>query len=130
MPCKNNSKGGKAMKKETKKLCIFGILIGFINALFGAGGGMIAVPLLKNAGCEQKTAQATALCIILPLTLITSCIYLLNGFVKISDAIAFIIPGFFGAILGSGIFQKFSNSILKKAFAVFMLWAGIKMITA
>lgn len=118
------------MKKEKSKMYIYGITIGFINALFGAGGGMIAVPMLKNLGASQKNAQATALCIILPLSIVTCVIYMLNGYVTLNDATPYIIPGFFGAIIGSCLLSKISNSILKKIFAVFMLWAGIRMITS
>ncbi|MGN1417857.1 MAG: sulfite exporter TauE/SafE family protein [Acutalibacteraceae bacterium] len=111
-----------------KKLWIYGILIGFINALFGAGGGMIAVPMLKKCGLEQKKAQATTICIILPLTFVTSAIYLLKGYVSFSDAVPFIIPGFFGAVFGSTVFKKLNNSFLSKIFALFMIWAGIRLI--
>lgn len=111
-----------------KKIYIYGILIGFINSLFGAGGGMIAVPVLKNVGLEQKKAQATTVSIIFPLTIVTSVIYLLRGYVTLADAVPFIIPGFFGAIIGSCSLKKFSNKILKNVFAVFMLWAGIRLI--
>lgn len=118
------------MKKNKTKMYLYGISIGFINALLGAGGGMIAVPILKNLGASQKKAQATALCIILPLSLVTSVIYLLKGYITFNDAVPYIIPGFFGAILGSSLLSRISNNILKKIFAVFMLWAGIRMITA
>ncbi len=111
-----------------KKICVYGILIGFINSLFGAGGGMIAVPFLKNLGLEQKKAQATTVSIIFPLTLVTSAIYLLRGYVTFSDAVPYIIPGFLGAILGSCILKKFNNTLLKNIFAIFMIWAGIRLI--
>lgn len=31
-----------------------GVGVGFLNGLFGAGGGMVAVPLLKGLGVEDK----------------------------------------------------------------------------
>lgn len=111
-----------------KKMWIYGVLIGFINSLFGAGGGMIAVPLLKNLGLDQKKAQATTICIILPLSVVTSAIYLLKGYVTFSDALPFIIPGFFGAIIGTVLLKKINNKILKNIFAIFMLWAGLRLI--
>lgn len=112
-----------------KKTCIYAVAVGFINTLFGAGGGMIAVPMLKKLGLEQKEAQATTICIILPLTVISCTIYLLKGFVTFSDALPYLIPGLCGSILGTAVFKKLSNKFLKRAFAVFMLWAGIKLIT-
>ena len=110
-----------------KKLVLCGAVIGFINSLFGAGGGMVCVPLLKKCGLDQKAAQATTISIILPLSIVTAVIYLLKGYVKISDATIFVIPGFCGAIAGCTVFRKLSNNMLCKIFALFMLWAGIRM---
>lgn len=114
------------MKKG--KVYVFGVLIGLINALFGAGGGMVCVPLLKSMGANQKQAQATTLAVILPLSAVTAVIYLLKDYMTISDAAPFVIPGFLGAVFGSFFMQKISNSALRKIFAAFMLWAGIRMI--
>ena len=63
--------------KKVKKIYIvlFGALIGVINGFFGGGGGMVVVPLLtKMFGLEQKKAQATALFIILPISLVSSIV--------------------------------------------------------
>ena len=35
-----------------------GLAIGIINGLLGAGGGMIAVPLLQKLGLDRKQAHA------------------------------------------------------------------------
>lgn len=112
-----------------KRYAVYAALIGFVNALFGAGGGMICVPLLKKSGLDQKRAQATTISIILPLTIVTAAIYLFKGYVSFSDALPFVIPGFFGATLGCTVFKKLSSSLLCKIFALFMLWAGIRMTT-
>ncbi|MCM1363639.1 MAG: sulfite exporter TauE/SafE family protein [Faecalibacterium sp.] len=114
------------MKKY--RIYLSGVAIGFVNALLGAGGGMIAVPLLRSLGLNQKQAQATAISIIFPLSIITCAVYLKNGYVTFSDALPFIPFGFAGAILGTKIFKNVSSSLLKKVFALFMLWAGIRMI--
>lgn len=114
------------MKKA--KIYLSGIAIGFINAVFGAGGGMIAVPLLRSMGISQKQAQATAISVIFPLSVITAAVYLKHGYVTFSDALPFVPFGVLGAIIGTKIFKNISNSFLKKVFALFMLWAGIRMI--
>lgn len=119
---------GDFLKSKKALLCLYGVIIGFINSLFGAGGGMIAVPMLKKFGASQKNAQATAICIILPLTAVTAALYLLKGYVTLSDAVPFIIPGFVGALVGSILLKKLNNSLLNKIFALFMLWAGIRLI--
>lgn len=111
---------------KTKKY-FFGFLIGIVNALFGAGGGMIAVPFLKTLGLSQKQAQATAICVILPLTVVSAVIYYVRGYFTLSDAAPFLLFGFPGAILGTLLLSKLKNSFLQTIFSVFMLWAGFRM---
>lgn len=110
------------------KKFLAGIAIGIVNVTLGAGGGMLTVPLYKKCGFDQKSAQINAVATILPITIISLIIYLFNGNVNFSEAFPYIIFGLPGAILGTFVIKKTSNKILKSAFAVFMLWAGIRMI--
>ena len=54
------------MKGITK--IIGGLAIGTVNSVLGAGGGMIAVPMLRKSGMEQNRAQANAVALIMLLT--------------------------------------------------------------
>ncbi len=110
------------------RLFLSGIAVGTVNALFGAGGGMIAVPILSKSGLSQKQAQATAVSVILPLTVLTGVIYFLRGEIDLSDAKIYILPGIIGAAVGSLVLKKVSDTVLKKVFAIFLLWAGGRMI--
>lgn len=115
-----------AVKKTS--IVVSGLTIGLINALFGAGGGLIAVTFLLKAGLSQKQAQATALCIILPLSVISSIVYLKKGYVGLESAKTYLPYSLTGALIGTALMSKISNRILKKIFAVFMLWAGIRLL--
>ena len=42
------------------KKVLAGMLIGTVNIILGAGGGMLTVPLYKRLGMEQKSAQINA----------------------------------------------------------------------
>lgn len=110
------------------KKFLAGIAIGIVNVTLGAGGGMLTVPLYKKCGFDQKSAQINAVATILPITIISLIIYLFNGNVNFSEAFPYILFGLPGAILGTFVIKKTSNKILKSAFAIFMLWAGIRMI--
>lgn len=114
------------MKKH--QLILSGIAVGFINALFGAGGGIVAVPILKKTGLSQKEAQATSVSVILPLTVITALIYFFQGSLMIQEALIFLPFGFIGALIGSFALNRTGNSVLQIAFALFMIWAGVRMI--
>lgn len=105
-----------------------GIAIGIVNVTLGAGGGMLTVPLYKKCGFDQKSAQINAVATILPITFISFIIYLLNGNVNLSETYSYIVFGLPGAILGTFVIKKTSNKLLKSVFAVFMIWAGVRMI--
>lgn len=114
------------MKKY--QLLLSGVAVGLINSLFGAGGGIIAVPILKKNGLTQKEAQATSVSVILPLTAITAVIYYFQGNLQINDALVFVPVGFVGALLGAFVLNRTSNRVLQTFFALFMIWAGLRMI--
>jgi uncharacterized membrane protein YfcA len=116
-------------KRKTLVNLFFGIVVGFLNGLLGAGGGMIAVPVLKKQ-MELKEAHATSISVILPMSIASAVSYILNKSVKISDAIPYLWGGFMGAVLGSYLLKKISPSFIKKLFALLMLWAGFRMVTA
>ena len=119
------------IKEKCKKLFLnfaLGIPIGIVNGLFGAGGGMLAVPLLKKVGMEQKSAHANAVAVILPITVISAVMYLLRGYVTLNEAWIYIPTGLIGAVLGTIILKKISPKILKKIFACFMIYVGIRMV--
>lgn len=116
------------INKNKVFIWVLALITGVINSLLGAGGGMITVPLLKKAGFSQKQAQANAIAIILPLSILSSGVYLWRGNVNIFDALPYIPGGILGAFLGTKIFKKISNKWLKRIFGGFMLWAGLRLL--
>ena len=116
-------------KSKTIKNLFFGAIIGFLNGLLGAGGGMIAVPVLKKQ-MQLKEAHATSISIILPMSIASAVSYILNNSVKISDAVPYLWGGFLGAVLGIYLLKKVKPAFIKKLFALLMLWAGFRMVTA
>ena len=111
------------------KNMFFGAIIGVMNGLLGAGGGMVAVPVLKKQ-MDIKEAHATSIAIILPMSIASAVSYILNGSVKISDVVPYLWGGFLGAVVGICLLKKVKPRFIKKLFAVVMLWAGFRMVTA
>lgn len=111
-----------------KRIAISGIIIGIINTILGACGGIVAVESLKHNSIEQKRAHATSIAIILPMTVFSAIIYLINDKTQINDSVVFIIPGILGAFCGSRILPKLTSSILRKVFSGFIIYAGIRML--
>ena len=102
--------------------------VGLISSLFGAGGGLVAVPLFKRQGLGQKEAQASAIAVILPLCIISAGVYYYLGYYNLSNAIGYIPFGIIGTFIGTAIMKKLPDKILKKVFALFMIYTGINML--
>ncbi len=115
------------MKK--KLITIFlGTLIGVINGLLGAGGGMLAVPCLKKLGFDQKDAHRNAVAVILPIAVFSAILYVVNGRVEISESLVYIPWGLAGAVLGTLCLKKISAKWLGVLFGGFMIYAGMRLL--
>ena len=67
------------MEVSKTKCAVSGAAAGLINGLLGAGGGMVLVPLLVRwCGLEDKHAFATAISIILPLSIVSIVVFALK----------------------------------------------------
>lgn len=122
--------GDNYMKiKKNLKSITFGISVGLVNGIFGAGGGMLAVPILKKKGLNQKQSHANAIAVILPITIVSAVLYLVKGSVTLKESFAYIPTGLVGSLAATFLLQKFSNAFLQKAFAAFMIYAGIRLLT-
>ena len=118
------------MKKINKlRVIAFGALIGLINGFFGGGGGMIVVPMLtKFFNMDQKKAQATALFIILPISLASTIVYLCYKSINIWSGLPVIVGIVAGGVVGALLLNKLKNDILRIVFITFMLIGGIVML--
>lgn len=113
---------------KSLKFHLVSFLSGAINAVFGSGGGILCVMALKKQKLTQKKAQATALAATVLLSTLSTVYYLYNNYFDISEALVYIPFGIPGALTGSYILNKLPNKVLKKIFAVFIIWAGLRMI--
>jgi len=120
----------KFMKKaKTWQILLFGALIGVINGFFGGGGGMVVVPLLnKMFGMEQKKAQATALFVILPISLVSTIVYLCYNSVHFAHCWPVIVGIVAGGIVGAKLLNKLNNRVIKGIFIFFMFVGGVGML--
>ena len=114
--------------KNKKTAVLAGIFAGFLNGLFGAGGGIIAVPLFKKSGLSQKEAQATALLMMFFLSVISAGIYFYEGRLPFSEGIVFIPGGILGGLFASVCFKKIKPALLRKIFGGFVTFSAAKML--
>ena len=103
---------------------ILGLITGLANGLFGSGGGIIAVPMLKKSGITTKESHATSLALTLPLSIVSCFFYIRN-----SDKRTAIKPhnAYAGAIIGGIIMKKIAPKYLKKAFGIILIISGLRL---
>ncbi len=109
-------------------LVTVGSFAGFINGFLGGGGGVAVLALLLTVlQLHQKCAQATALLIILPLTVVSAVVYVAQGAVDwiptLWTTLGVVVGGIFGALLLS----KLKGNTAKIIFALVLIGGGIKM---
>lgn len=115
--------------KNKLKSILSGALAGLVNGLFGGGGGMIIVPALtKLLKREEHKAHATAILIILPLSILSGIFYASFGSFDLGIGIPVIIGVTIGGVVGAFILSKISSKWLTIIFAVVMMIAGAKML--
>lgn len=113
--------------KEKVFMALTGALTGLANGFFGGGGGMIVVPLMSFLlKMKTKQSHATALAVILPITVISALIYFMSGNFDFAVGIPTGIGVVGGGIIGAWLLGKLSAKWLTKIFAIVMLIAGVK----
>lgn len=111
------------------KLILIGLITGFFNGLFGSGGGTIVVPaMVFMLGVEEQKAHATAIAVILPLSVISSFIYFKHSYINWGLTLNVICGSVIGGYIGAKILRKFSANALRKIFGISMVIAALRMV--
>ena len=113
-------------------LALFGLLAGTVNGLLGAGGGIIIIfalnKILRDKTLDKNGAFATALCIMLPISLLSVFIYSSRGHVSMDGFWVFIIPALLGGAVGGLLLGRLKATLVKKLFAGLIIISGILLI--
>lgn len=113
------------MRKSSMKTAAAGAASGIVNGLFGAGGGMVLVPLLtKLTDMTDRDIFPASISIILPMCLITLAVAAIQAPLPWQEAIPYLI----GSALGGTLAGKFGKNIptvwLHRVLGVLILWGG------
>ena len=115
-------------------LALAGTLAGFCNGLLGAGGGLVLViflsKLAKNDAESSRSVFANALCVMLPLSLLTLLSY--GGpdrFSEMTLSPDFVLGAALGGILGGFVLGKIGGKSMSRIFAILTVISGILMVT-
>ncbi len=114
------------------KLLLVGFFAGAVNGLLGAGGGIIIVigvgKIFGSRMSDKNDAFATALCVMLPVSVLSCVIYALRGNMRLDGFGIFIIPALLGGAVGGLLLGKLSTKFIKKLFAGLVVISGILLI--
>jgi uncharacterized protein len=106
------------------RLVAIGLVAGVFSALFGVGGGIVAVPLLiLFTGLPERVATATSLGAIGITALAGVVFFAIRGEVDVGYAALVGIPAAAGALAGTALQQRVASHTLAYLFAA--LLAGV-----
>ncbi|MGL5329889.1 MAG: sulfite exporter TauE/SafE family protein [Peptostreptococcaceae bacterium] len=111
------------------KNTIIGTFTGFINGIFGSGGGTLLVPILNNVlKVEEHKSHATALAIIIFLSTTSSAIYISRGTYDIKLTLQAALGSIIGGIIGAKLLCKVTGRFLRISFGLVMIIAALRMV--
>ncbi|MBN1301377.1 MAG: sulfite exporter TauE/SafE family protein [Melioribacteraceae bacterium] len=119
-----------------KLLILWGLIIGFISAAGGIGGGVFYVPVLYYLfGLDVKKSVGTSVTAVSATMIVATISYLIN--MKYSEEIIYLhaglilgITAIIGAVIGAGLTMRINPYVIKKIFSLFLIITVIKIITA
>lgn len=110
----------------------FGILLaggiaGAVNGLFGAGGGMVLVPLLTGlTKLPDKEVFPASVSVILPICLVSLSLTLQPGQIPWETALPYLAGSAVGGIAAGLVARKLSTLWLHRILGVLILWGGVR----
>ena len=88
---------------------------------------MVLVPLLQRwCGVEEKKSYATCVAVILPFCLLSAVIYWWRTGLKLLTALPYLLGGLAGGALGGKLMARISVVWLRRVFAAFLLYGGVR----
>ena len=113
------------MKKKWG-LPLAGFSAGAVNGLFGAGGGMVLVPLLTGlSDLDETEVFPASISIILPICLVSLWVNPGAG-LPWDDALPYLIGGGIGGLLAGICGKKIPVKWLHWVLGVLILWGGVR----
>jgi uncharacterized membrane protein YfcA len=113
-------------------LLVTGLCAGVLSGMFGVGGGVILVPILVYVfGYAQTAATGTSLvALLLPVGILGVRHYYLSGRINqdhIKTGLILALGLFIGAFFGSKIATQLPDQVLRKSFAVFLIFIAARL---
>ena len=109
------------------RLIAAGGAAGAVNGLFGAGGGMALVPMLRGVvKLSEACVFPSSVTIILPICAISAAISFAGGPVDLSQALPYLLGSTVGGLLAGLLGKRIPVLWLRRVFGIIILWGGIR----
>ena len=111
-------------------LVLLGLCGGVVSGTLGLGSGLIFVPaMVLLFSLPQKSAQGTALAVMVPMALIGAIRYWLNPDIEVNLVVVVLIAvgAVAAALIGTELASRLPVSVLRKLFAVFLVLVAVRM---
>ncbi len=113
--------------RRTTGLIIAGAGAGLVNGLFGAGGGMILIPLLRKlTDLEDRQIFSMSVAIILPICLISLGAAAIRTPLPWTQALPYLLGSGIGGWLAARHGARIPVKWLHRGLGVLILWGGIR----
>lgn len=108
-------------------LALAGICAGAVNGLFGAGGGMVLVPLLTIlTDLEEDEIFPSSIAIILPLCVVSLAVTTLRQGLDLRSALPYLIGGALGAVPAGLWGRRIPAKWLHRGLGLLIIWGGLR----
>ncbi len=114
------------MFKKHYRLALAGICAGAANGLFGAGGGMVLVPLLTLTDLDEDAVFPASVSIILPICLVSLAITFQPESIPWEITIPYLAASVAGGILAGLFGRRIPTLWLHRFLGVLILWGGVR----
>ena len=105
------------------------MITGFLNGLLGAGGGLVLLLFLKRSlNLPAHKAHATALAVMLPLSVLSALIYIGSADTSLNIAVWLAAGGMIGGYLGAKVLKRIKPRYLGKMLGIILIFSAVRMI--
>lgn len=109
------------------KCSLTGAAAGIANGFFGAGGGMLLIPLLTRwVGLDERKAFASSIFIILPMCAASAVVYWIRVGLDFYAMLPYLAGGLIGGIIGGVVFKKVPVKLLRRALGLLIIYGGVR----
>lgn len=114
-------------KHKITGLILAGIGAGMVNGLFGAGGGMVLVPLLGLlTQLDEQDIFSASIAIILPICVVSIIATAANGSILWGTSLPYLLGSAAGGLAAGLWGRKIPAIWLHRGLGILIIWGGIR----